>query len=381
MRIESFECFVVSHTLDPRTGPSIAFSSTHSYVIVKVVDHDGVVGWGETYNAPGVFGAIVDSLESVCGHDRSLRDLKRDTRWVAGGLNGGGFATSAIGIALEDLSAKRLGISVAEMFGGPIRDRVRMYAASGGYVEGSRPEATWFDELERVRDLGFTAMKWRVGGYSIEEEAPLLEKVREKAGDTFDLLADGNAAYTYKEAVRMGRVMEALGFGWFEEPMQQRSGYVDYELLQRVLEVPLAGGEGLMTGTRARQLFEKKGVDIVQPDPVIAGGAGDALAIAELADLYGIVATPHTSNSAIGIAAALQVIACLPPYTRAIEPLEPLLEYGVDDSPFRKTLLKEDFEKGSGWVSIPTGPGLGIEIDEEYLGRQAVQRVTGPQSR
>lgn len=378
MKIERYECFVVSHRLDPRTGPSIAFSTTHSYVVVKIVDADGRVGWGETYRAPGVLGAIVESLEAVCGVEGSLRDLKRSTRWSAGGLNGGGFATSAIGIALEDLRAKQLGVSIAEMLGGPMRDRVRMYAASGGYTEGLRPEATWFDELDRVRDLGFTALKMRIGGYPIEEEAPLLERVREAAGDSFDLLADGNAAYTFKEAVRMGRVMEALSFGWYEEPMQQRDGYVGYDRLQRVLEVPLAGGEALMSGTRARQLFEMNGIDIVQPDPVIAGGVGDALGIAELADLYGIVATPHTSNSAIGIAAALQVIACLPPYTRAIETLEPLLEYGVDDSPFRKTLLVDDFEIEAGWVAIPNGVGLGIEIDEAYLAGNAVERVIGP---
>lgn len=378
MKIERYECFVVSHRLDPRTGPSIAFSTTHSYVVVKIVDADGRVGWGETYRAPGVLGAIVESLEAVCGVEGSLRDLKRSTRWSAGGLNGGGFATSAIGIALEDLRAKQLGVSIAEMLGGPMRDRVRMYAASGGYTEGLRPEATWFDELDRVRDLGFTALKMRIGGYPIEEEAPLLERVREAAGDSFDLLADGNAAYTFKEAVRMGRVMEALSFGWYEEPMQQRDGYVGYDRLQRVLEVPLAGGEALMSGTRARQLFEMNGVDIVQPDPVIAGGVGDALGIAELAGLYGIVATPHTSNSAIGIAAALQVIACLPPYTRAIETLEPLLEYGVDDSPFRKTLLVDDFETEAGWVAIPNGVGLGIEIDEEYLAGNAIERVIGP---
>ncbi len=378
MKIEAFECFVVSHRLDPRTGPSIAYSTTHDYVVVKIVDEDGRVGWGETYSTPGVLGAVVGSLEAVLADESSLRDLKRTTRWIAGGLNGGGFATSAIGIALEDLRAKQLGVSVAEMLGGPTRDRVRMYAASGGYIEGRRPGETWFDELERVLGLGFTALKLRIGGYPIEEEASLLEKIREAAGDSFDLLADGNAAYTYKEALRMGRVMEALRFGWYEEPMQQRDGYLDYELLQRELEVPIAGGEALMTGTRARQLFEKRGVDIVQPDPVIAGGVGDALSIAELAGLYGIVATPHTSNSAIGIAAALQVIACLPPYTRAIEPLEPLLEYGVDDSPFRKTLLKRDFDTDSGWVSIPNGPGLGIEIDEEFLAANAIEHVFGP---
>jgi L-alanine-DL-glutamate epimerase-like enolase superfamily enzyme len=101
------------------------------------------------------------------------------------------------------------------------------------------------------------------------------------------------------------------------------------------------------------------------------------LTIAELAALYRVEATPHTSNSAIGIAAALQVLACLPPYTRSPATLEPLLEYGVDDSPWRRTLLKEDFEMSDGWVRIPDGPGFGIEIDEEHLESVAIEKVGG----
>lgn len=377
MRIESYECFGVSHTLDPRTGPSIAYSSTHAYVVVKLVDADGVVGWGETYWTPGILATIHDVLASLSGSDSSLRTLLREVRWKAGGLEGGGFANSAIAIALEDLQARSLGISVAGMLGGPVRSRVQMYAASGGYTEGLRPEETWFHELDRVVDARFGALKMRIGRYPIVEEAPLLERVRSTAPDGFTLLADGNAAYTFKEAVQMGRVMQSLGFRWYEEPMQQRDGYVGYGRLRDLLDVPIAGGEALMSRTRARQLFEQNGVDIVQPDPVIAGGAGEALAIAELAALYGIVSTPHTSNSALGIAAALQVIACLPDYTRSPSTLEPLLEYGIDDSPWRRDLLVGDFDMTDGWVEIPDGPGLGIEVDESHLRSVAIEHVAG----
>ncbi len=378
MRVVDYECFVVSHELDPRTGPSIAYSSAHSYVVVRITGSLGHMGWGETYRAPGVLATVEETLRSVSGKEDSLRSLLREVRWVAGGLVGGGFANSAVAIALEDLRAKELGVPISELVGGPTRRRVRMYAASGGYVEGLPPEETWPQEYDRVRKAGFTAMKLRVGGYPIEHEAPLLEQLRVGAPHDFDLLADGNAAYTFKESVRMGKVMEKLGFLWFEEPMEQRSGYVGYGRLRDLLEIPLAGGEALMTRIRARQLFEAQSVDIVQPDPVIAGGVTEVLAIAELAALYGIVTVPHTSNSAIGIAAALQVIACLPDYTRSPSTLQPLLEYGVDDSPWRRDLLTSDFEISDGWVTIPTGPGLGVEIAEDYLRSVAAERRSGP---
>lgn len=377
MRIDTFECFGVSHTLSPRTGPSIAYSTTHAYVVLKLTDGEGNVGWGETYLAPGVFGTVEDTLGSIVGSEGSRRELLRQVRWVAGGLEGGGFAASAISIAIEDLWARSHGISVAESLGGPVRERVRMYAASGGYVEGRRPGETWPEEVARVRDAGFTALKLRIGRYPIAEEAPLLERLRSDLPDDFDLLADGNAAYTFKEAVRVGRVLEDLRFVWYEEPMEQRSGYVGYERLAGMLDIELAGGEGVMTRTDARHLLERNAVDIVQPDPVICGGVGEVVAIAELGQTFGVVATPHTSNSAIGIAAAMQALACLPDRTRSPSTPDLLLEYGVDENPFRRDLLATPMDMADGWMTIPDGPGLGIDIDEERIRGMAVRHAAG----
>lgn len=377
MRVDSYESFVVSHSLSPRTGPSIAYSDAHSYVLVKLVDRDGRVGWGETYATPGTAATVAAVAGSIVGRDASLRSLLRDVRWAAGDLIGGGFASSAISIALEDLRARQLGISVATMLGGPVRDRVQVYAASGGYVEGRPPAETWFEELSRLTNEGFTAMKLRIGRDPIREEAPLLRRLRAEVPEGFELMADGNAAYTFKEAIRMGRVLEELGFRWYEEPMEQRSGYVGYDRLTQELDIEVAGGEALMTRTEARHLLERHAVDIVQPDPVISGGVSEALAIAELAHLYGIAATPHTSNSAIGISAALQVIACLAPRTRSPSTRDPLLEYGVDDSPWRTELLVEPLEISEGWIRIPDGPGLGVEIDDAHVRRVAVSAVSG----
>jgi D-galactarolactone cycloisomerase len=373
VRIAKIECFAVTHHLDPRTGPSIAYSSEHGYVLLKLTDADGTIGWGETYRTTGVLAMVGDVASSLIGVDGSLRMLLRQARWSAGGLEGGGFAASAISIALEDLAARQLGISVARMYGGPVRHDVERYAASGGYVEGRRPAETWFDELARIREAGYTAMKWRIGRYPIEEETPLLERLRSETPDDFQFMADGNAAYTFGEAVKMGRVMESLGFRWYEEPMEQRGRYVGYERLNQMLDVPLAGGEALMTRSDAELLFARHAVDIVQPDPVICGGVGEVVWLSELATLHGITTTPHTSNSAIGIAAALQAIACMPDRTRSPATSEPLLEYGVDDSPWRESLLATPHEVHNGRITIPNGPGLGIEIDEEHVRAVAIE--------
>lgn len=366
--IERVEVFVIRHRLDPRTGPSIAYSSEHAYGLVKLTDRDGRAGWGESYLVPGLPDMLREVGATLVGRPATaLRELVRDLRWSLEHP----YAVSALVIALEDLRARQLGVSVAETYGGVTRTRVRAYAASGGYVEGLDPAETWPEEAARVRDRGFSALKLRIGRDPIAHEAPLLERLRAELPPSFDLMADGNAAYTFAGAVEMGRVLERLGFVWFEEPIRQRDAYAGYERLAAVLDIALAGGEVLANRAAAVDLLGRAAVDIVQPEPVICGGIGETLWIADLADLHAIAAMPHTSNSAIGIAAALQVLAVQSNPTRSPSSPEPFLEYGVDDNPHRTGLLATPLEFEDGWVTIPTGPGLGVEIDEDYVRRHA----------
>ena len=377
MKVAEFECFVITHHLSPRTGPSIAYSSEHAYVLVRLVDDNGILGWGETYRTPGTLQTIEAVCRSIVGRDASLRDLIRDARWVGGGLAGGGFAPSAVSIALEDLRARQLGISVSELYGGPMRTRVRPYAASGGYVEGEDPALTWPRELERVIEAGYTALKLRVGRDPIEHEEPLLRALRDEAPPGFELMADGNAAYSLPDAIRMGHILQDLGFRWYEEPMQQRGGYVGYDRLTSSLSIAIAGGEGSLSRGDALRLLNRNAVDVIQPDPVICGGVGDSIAIADMATIHGVTTVPHASNNALGIAASLQIVATLPDATRSPSVPDPLLEYGIDENPNRERLLVEPPVIEDGWFQVPTGPGLGIVIDEDYLRSAAIEQVRG----
>jgi D-galactarolactone cycloisomerase len=371
--IRRVETFLVSHALDPRTGPSIALSNAHAYVLVRITDADGRTGWGETYAVPGI-PAIVEAVAAVL-IGRSAQPLRahiRDVRWSAEHP----YAVSAVMIALEDLRARQLGVSISASFGGPQRSRVRAYAASGGYIEGKDPADTWPAEVERIRAAGFTAMKFRVGRYPVAHEARLLEKIRADLPDDFHLMADGNAGYTFPRAIEMGNILDRLGFVWFEEPVHQREGYAGYPRLAAALDIALAGGEILESRSAAIDLLGSGGVDIVQPEPVICGGVTETLWIADLAAVHSIPAMPHTSNNAIGIAIGLQVLASLPDPNRSPASDLLYLEYGVDDNPHRTGLLASPLRFDSGWVSVPDGPGLGVEIDEAYLRHHAVETRT-----
>jgi D-galactarolactone cycloisomerase len=105
---------------------------------------------------------------------------------------------------------------------------------------------------------------------------------------------------------------------------------------------------------------------------VICGGVGDTMFIAELAGLHGVMATPHTSNSAVGITAGLHVIGCSPNATRAFTGWEPLLEYGIDGSVWRESLLVQPHVMVDGRMAVPEGPGLGIDIDEDHVRAVAI---------
>ena len=186
-------------------------------------------------------------------------------------------------------------------------------------------------------------------------------------------MADGNAGYTLPARSRWAGSWSGWGSCWLEEPIKQRDVYAGYERLAAVLDIALAGGEVLRNRGAAVEFLARAAVDIVQPEPVICGGVGETIWIAELAELHQIAAMPHTSNSAIGIAAALQVLASRRP-RRARRPHQPFLEFGVDDNPYRAALLATPLEFQDGWVTIPTGPGLGVEIDEDYVRHHAVEK-------
>ena len=254
------------------------------------------------------------------------------------------YAASALLIALDDLRGRQAGVPVHRLYGGAAR-RVDTYAASPGYVEGQDPERTWPAEVAAYRAEGFGAVKLRIGRHPIAREAPILAAARAAAGDGVRLMADGNGGYGMADAVRMGDVLADLGFDWFEEPLPQRGGYPRYPDLAPRLRVTLAGGEIVETAAEARRLLDAGGVDVVQPEPVICGGIGALLEIADLAAGRGIPVVPHTSGGALGLVAALHAIACLPAHDllrlelgRGVNPLRSdLLAAGPDWRPARST--------------------------------------------
>lgn len=364
--IASVEAFLLVHELDEPRGVSCAWYDRRESVVVRIADDDGVAGWGEGCLRPGVLGALDELGGLLAGRDPlAARALLAELRATTADA----WATSALSLALDDLRGRRLGASVAQLLGGPLRDRVRAYASSGGYHRERPPEELWPEEAAEMAAAGYTSFKLRIGRHEPARELPVLEAVR-AAVPQLDLLVDANGAYTVPQAIAVGRELEALGYGWFEEPLiRSRDGlsYPGYERVTAALTIPVAAGEGLETRSAFDAFLARGAAEIVQPDVGICGGIGEALFVAELAALHGRACIPHCWGGAIMLAATLQLLALLPASTETGDGGLPLLELDVFENPLTRVVAAPFALGADGCVAIPDGPGLGVEVDEEYV--------------
>jgi D-galactarolactone cycloisomerase len=363
--IDRAEVLVLSHRLSRIRLFSTGSNVTRDSVLVRLENADGLVGWGETYLVPGAVEACRAMAGELVGREpegaaADLLARRGLHRWALG----------AVSMALDDLRARVRGIPVSALYGPRLRERVRPYASSRGYVEGMTPEAAWAEEAAAVSAEGFQAMKLRIGRYDLDTEIAAIERVVADS-PAMTWMADGNGAYSHDESRRLGKTLEGLGFRWLEEPLPT-SDYHAYAPLARELAIPLAGGEILESADAAAPYLAGGSFDLVQPDVSICGGIGGVLEVARVARAAGRVTVPHACSGAIAMAATLQVLAVLDVPDGAPDWAEPVLEFDVGENPIRTDLSTTRLAPVGGWMDIPDRPGLGIEIAEAEVRRLSV---------
>ena len=253
--------------------------------------------------------------------------------------------------------------SVCELLG-QRRDTVPAYGSS------MRRDITPEDEAERLVRLreqcGFGAFKIRIGkvcGHD-EDEWPgrtdaLVPTVRRALGDDVALLVDANSCYTPQRAIEVGHMLEDNGVCHFEEPCP----YWQFEWtaeVARALAVPVAGGEQDCFLPQWRRMIAMRAVDIAQPDICYVGGLSRALRVARMAGEAGLPCVPHSANLSMVTVFTLHMLG-------AIENAGPYLEFSIEPSQWTDELLCERLEVREGRVSIPDGPGWGVEITPDWL--------------
>jgi D-galactarolactone cycloisomerase len=366
MKISAIQTFLLQHRLPRAIGPSTFMYTLRDALLVKISTDDGLVGWGETAALGGVRELIDKQFApALLGQD----PLQHRQLWrqMWGPNFGNGLAVGAVDIALHDLWGKAVNLPVAELYGGRMHLRVPVYASTMNYTEGTEPEEQYPKEAVAAVKQGFRALKMRLGGLPPERDLAAAAAVRKAVGPAIKLMADGNGAYTLSTAIRMGRELDRLGFYWFEEPLPQSPDYAAYDVLTDRLDIAIAGGEALDSRGVARELICRRAFDIIQPDVSLCGGIGECLFVAEMARLWGMQSNPHCWGGGIVIAATLHVLALLPVETWSRATEAPMLELDVYENPFRDKLIKRPIQVRDGLVDVPTGPGLGIEVDEDVV--------------
>ncbi len=367
---------VHTHVLEaPLTEPfhwSFNGTSVRQACIVEIVAEDGTVGWGECFGPAPLNAAIVRAYGArLVGRDALASEAIWEDLYGAYRDQGQkGLAISALSgvdIALWDLKGKHFGVPVHRLMGGPLRTSVRAYATGTYRVDHGDPLEYIVDEVAGYQAQGFHAAKLKIG-FDVDADLALLRAVRRKVGPRFGLMVDANHGYDVVEAIAFGRGAAELSVGWFEEPVipEDLDAYVE---VRRGQPIPVAGGECEYTRLGFRNVFAKQAIDILQPDTCAAGGLSECRKIADMAAAFGVRYVPHVWGTGIALAASLQLLAVLPHTPLRRTPWEPILEFDRSEHPFRQAVLKAPLEHEGGVVRIPTGPGLGIEVDREALAK------------
>jgi galactonate dehydratase len=329
------------------------------WLFLKIHTDEGLVGLGE----PILEGRALTCARAVDELAPYLID--KDPRrvvhhWQAmyrhAFYRGGPILTSALsGVeqALWDLAGKSLGVPVYQLFGGPTRDRIRVYK------HASDPE-----KIKEWMDKGFTAFKAGVHGgrpARIVENVAFVDRVaerfcalREAAGPDADIAIDFHGAISPQTAKLLIKALEPYQPMFVEEPCQCQNVDVMAEIA-RGTHLPIATGERIFTKWGFREVLEKHAATILQPDLCHAGGINEVRIIAGMAEAYYAAVAPHNPLGPISLAACIQLDASIPNFI------------AQEHTTLGEGYLKHPFVAVDGFVELPTGPGLGIELDEDAI--------------
>ena len=327
---------------------------SRNWLFVKVETNAGITGIGECSGWPRVIEtAIRDITPLLIGEDPGRIERlwqKLHIATMGHGLLGtvGGGAMTGIDMALWDIKGKQLGTSVANLLGGRVRDRVRIYA------HANTAEVA-LDNQKR----GLTAIK--CGGVS--DPVRKVADIREAVGAEMDIAIDmhGPPWMTPADAVRLGRALEPYDILFLEDPIPPEN--IDgYERIRDAVAIPLAAGERMATIWGLRPLMERGLIDIIQPDTGRAGGITQMKKIAAMAEAHHIMLAPHSGSlGPVAEYAALHLLAAIP-NTLMLERID-------NDWPGRyQTILPHPIQR-DGWLDVPDAPGLGCDIDEAFVAK------------
>lgn len=347
-----------------------AYSDAYETTLVRIETDNGLVGWGEAKApvAPRVTQAIIEDLfhDMLIGADPRNVEVIWETLYASMRLRGhdSGFlieAISGVDIALWDIIGKAVGEPVHRLLGGAYRNSIKVYASGVPATRATRGEPDHARMLEAAQDAverGFLGLKVAIGS-DPEADVESVSAIRELIGAEIAIFTDAAGNYDISSAIKVGRELQELNVGFLEAPLphEQIDGYAE---IARALELPIAN-DVITTRYQVLDYLKRAALDIVQPDVCRTGGITELKRITVLTDAFGVAFTPHVS-----IGSAIQFVASL--HCAAAAPNLHQMEFWFGRNPLGDDLLREPLlAVRNGYLAVPTGPGLGIDMDEDKV--------------
>ena len=367
-----------------------SFSYWGEYLFVEVTTDEGISGWGEITSTTKIANRALASIlrqvgEQIKGEDASQIErlwhkIFRSFTYM-GSRGAACEVTSAIDIALWDIRGKKLGLPVYELLGGAVRDEISLYTHPDQSKFTSKQGV--IDEIRAIVDSGHTGLKFdpfphqgdreRRDGYLDGEltrkdeqtAADLTALIRETAGPNVDVLIDAHGRFDVPTAIRLCRSLEEAGqIDWFEEPCPPESLMALKQVREKV-NAPISWGERGHTKWDFVPVLEGKLTDYVMPDVTWTGGITELKKISALCEAYYIPVSPHDAGGPINILAGSHVMMSTPNFYKLETNRWDL--GGYDEI----TISRIDTTKGI--IKLPKVPGLGIEMNMDYLKANEIQ--------
>jgi galactonate dehydratase len=383
MKVTDIKTFFVD------SGVTVDLGDTKNWLLIKIETDEGITGWGECHT-------LLDREKSIAAYMDHIRhyligrnplNIKHFTTvmyedYVDRQRSMDFFsAISGIELALWDITGKWLNTPVYNLLGGTCRDKIKVYA-NGWWKDSVTPDEFANRAIEVV-ESGFKGLKFypfdALGlkeTYTSKQQMQLaierVRAVREAVGADIDIMIDVYRILTPTKAIRAAKMLEEFDPFWYEEPIVPDS-IDDLAEVTRNVNIPVVTGEALYTKTDFRHVFEKRAAEIINPD-VCCTGLLELKEIAAMAEPYQVAVSPHNYNSnTIGLAASLHVSACIPNFL--------ILEYFYNFKKRSDEISTGTFNVEDGYISLPKGPGLGVEINEEALSKYPYQDFINPNVR
>ncbi|SKA18929.1 galactonate dehydratase [Consotaella salsifontis] len=347
------------------------------WCFLKIETDEGVSGWGEPVlegRAATVAAAVEELSDYLIGKDPFLIEDHWTVLYRSGFYRGGGIHMSALaGIdqALWDIKGKAFGVPVHQLLGGRLREKIRVYS----WIGGDRPGDT-ANAAREAASRGFSAIKMNAteelqivdSHAKVDEVIARVQAIRDALGPHFGIGVDFHGRVHRPMAKIIAKELDPFDLMFIEEPVLSEHSEALKEIANHTA-TPIALGERLYSRWDFKRVLSEGYVDIIQPDPSHAGGITECRKIAAMAEAYDVAVAFHCPLGPIALAANLQLDAVC--YNAFIQEQSLGIHYNQTNDLLDYLVDPNVFDYGDGFVKMPEAPGLGVEINEDYVTEQA----------